>query len=586
VNSRQRHLLLPAIAAAAILGSALTGSGRDKWQQGEDQRRADYIFMEAQRQNALENTDAYFELLNRAYSLDTAQTSLGNDLGYIMLMTADNDTALFQRGYDMMTRHFDAHPDDTYSARFYGAVNDRLRRRGEALRVWSTLDSLNPNNPDITLKYAEALSLTADTANVARAISVYDRMEAANGKELALTSRKIRAYHILGDTASMSRELHELLQASPRSATCHIYAGDLNAALGRTDSALYYYNRACALDSTDGAAYLSRANLYRAMGDSVAFDREVFTALRQDNLDLESKLDMFKGYIQDLYADTTQRQRINDLFGVLIEQHPHEIEALNLYCAYLVAINDYHAAADQTMATLDIDPSDPSRWLAAMSFYLQTGDNDKAIAAGQRATHYHPDDATILSVTGTAYSLNGDNDKAIEAFNRALAKADTDDNVTIATIYGSMGDHYYKTHQPDSAFACYERAVAANPANLMSANNYAYFLACDNRDLDRAEQLSAICVRGNPENATYLDTYAWIFFKKGEYAKARQYIDAAMAAYGDDIDSDEVLHHAGDIYFMDGKPDEALDFWKRALKISPDNEMLQRKVKHKTFFYK
>ena len=32
--------------------------------------------------------------------------------------------------------------------------------------------------------------------------------------------------------------------------------------------------------------------------------------------------------------------------------------------------------------------------------------------------------------------------------------------------------------------------------------------------------------------------------------------------------------------------DEAIDFWKKALKLDPENELLQKKVKHKTFFYK
>ncbi|MDE5954551.1 MAG: tetratricopeptide repeat protein [Duncaniella sp.] len=47
-----------------------------------------------------------------------------------------------------------------------------------------------------------------------------------------------------------------------------------------------------------------------------------------------------------------------------------------------------------------------------------------------------------------------------------------------------------------------------------------------------------------------------------------------------------MLAHAGDIHFMDGDPDGALEFWKEALKLAPDNELLERKVKHKTYFFK
>ena len=37
---------------------------------------------------------------------------------------------------------------------------------------------------------------------------------------------------------------------------------------------------------------------------------------------------------------------------------------------------------------------------------------------------------------------------------------------------------------------------------------------------------------------------------------------------------------------MDGDPDRALEYWKDALRLAPDNELLQRKVKHKTYFFK
>ncbi|MDE6490555.1 MAG: tetratricopeptide repeat protein, partial [Muribaculaceae bacterium] len=83
---------------------------------------------------------------------------------------------------------------------------------------------------------------------------------------------------------------------------------------------------------------------------------------------------------------------------------------------------------------------------------------------------------------------------------------------------------------------------------------------------------------------TSLDTYAWIMFRKRDFAKAKDYIDTALANNSED--SEELLHHAGDIYFMAGFPDEAVTYWTEALKLDPDNELLQRKVRHKTYFVK
>lgn len=540
--------------------------------------------MEAQRQEALENNAAYYELLNRAYHLDTTQTSVGHDLGYIMMMTADNDSSLFNQGYSLMTNHFNAHPDDYYNAVFYGTINDRLRVTDEAVRVWSTLDSIYPNKLEISFKLAEALTATRDTANVRKAIAVYDRLQNAEGADVGLASRKIRALYALGDTLAMRNELYALLASSPKSSECNIYAGELFAAMGRTDSALHYLNRACELDSTNGRAYFQRANLYRSLGDSVAFDREVFQALKQDNLDLDTKLSMFKSYIQDLYADSLQQPRINDLFAVLIEQNPHEVEVRDLYTAYLIAIDDYRGAAEQTSSALDIDPSNAERWSAVVSLYMQIDDYANAINEGERSLRYHPENPLLHMVTATAYTMTDDLDKALQYYNKAYSLTDAANAQMRSKILGAIGDSYYKIEQKDTAYSYYDRAITLDPTNMLAMNNCAYFLACDGRDLDRAEQLSAITVRDDPHNATALDTYAWVFFKKGDYAMARQYIDAALA--NEPEPSAEIFHHAGDIYFMDGHPDEALNFWKQAAALDPSDQLLARKVKHKTFFYK
>ncbi|MCD8394152.1 MAG: tetratricopeptide repeat protein [Bacteroidales bacterium] len=578
-----KKLLLYILLATSL---AAIAAKDDAWTRGEQARHADFLFMEAMRQNALENHDAYFELLNRAYALDTTQTAVGHDLGYLKMMIAENDTNFFKDGYRLMAKHFAAHPEDYYSSMFYGQINDRLRNSKEAIRVWSTLDSLFPDKIDVTVKLAEALGASGDPDNIRRSVDVYNRVEVAEGKDVGITSRKIRSLYSLGDTAAIKKELRSLLAASPRSAEFNIYAGDLSMALSEPDTALMYYNRACELDSTNGMAFFQRANLYRELGDSVAFDREVFTALRQDNLDLDAKLQMFKGYIQELYSDSLQQPRINSLFNVLLEQNPHEVDVRDLYTAYLIAIDDFAGAAEQTSYALDIDPSSEERWRALASLYFQADDVPNAIQAGKKALHYHPDNAQLWLITGSGYSMVDSIDQALEYYGRALELVDSTNYNLKAQIMASTADAYYKQNNVEKAIELYEQVVQIDPGNLLALNNYAYYLACEGRDLDKAEQMSAITVRDNPQNSTALDTYAWVFFKKGDYAMARQYIDAAIANMDPEEDNAEIYHHAGDIYFMDGKPDEALEFWRKALKLDPNDELLQRKVSHKTFFYK
>ena len=167
--------------------------------------------------------------------------------------------------------------------------------------------------------------------------------------------------------------------------------------------------------------------------------------------------------------------------------------------------------------------------------------------------------------------------------------ADTTNNIQQSELYGLMADLEYRKKNLELMKTYYDKAIELNPENSMFYNNYAYYLACENTDLEKAlnyinKALSLEIEEDNTNSATTLDTYAWVLFKNKDYEKALEAIDAVLELESKDP-SAEILHHAGDIYFMNGMPEDALEFWEKALNLTPEDELLQRKVKHKTFFY-
>lgn len=572
------------MVALAAMTVSLHAAKKDNWNKIADKRKAEYVFMEAQRQNAIENEDAYFELLEHAYNLDPTKSDVGFYLGYYQLAMAGNDSVLFNRGYHKMGEHFKRVPEDFYATYLYGNINEKLGKQELAIGVWATLDSLFPQKTEVALKHAEALNATRDSANIKKALSIYERIENGEGKNTTISTRKVRAFFALKDTSAIINEIHSLLESSPESAEYNVFAADIFSIFQENDSALFYYNRACEMDSTSGLAYYSRANFYKNQGDSAIYDREVFRALKQESLDLDVKLGLLSNYIKALYEDTEQQPRIQELFDILLEQHPHEEDIHDLYCSYLVAIKDYGSAAEQLSYALDINPGNENQWRALMSLYAQDNNYLQAAETGVNALHFHPDNTLILLLTGINYNSAKEYDSSHYYLNKALNLTDSLDFEMKSSILSSIGDMYFSANEKDSAFVYYDKAIAVNPKNLLALNNCAYYLACEGRDLERAEQMSAITIKEEPENSTSLDTYAWVLFKMKNYSRAKYYIDEALK-FSDEF-SEEILHHAGDIYFMAGEPEKAVEFWEQALEFAPDNELLQRKVKHQTYFYK
>ena len=85
-------------------------------------------------------------------------------------------------------------------------------------------------------------------------------------------------------------------------------------------------------------------------------------------------------------------------------------------------------------------------------------------------------------------------------------------------------------------------------------------------------------IEAEPENATYLDTYAWIMFQQERYSEAKIYIEQAVNHLDSTENNSTVIEHAGDIYFHTGNIDGAVAKWREALKTDPENKVLIRKV--------
>lgn len=574
------------IFAFIIVVTALSGSAKsnDNDECEMRQRKAQYVFMEAMRQKAVGKYDSYHELLRYAYDLDSCNTALSYQLGYSMLMMKHGTEENLMRAMSLMKKHVDNAPEDYNESVLYGNLCAKLRMTDESLGVWKKLAEIYPRNENVLYNLADAY---AGNLEFNKAIAICDTLEVYNGKSGSVSIRKMNYHLAEGDTVGTIEEGRRLMASSPQNADYTMLLGNVFAQFNETDSAMLYYERAHEMEPDNGIVYLYKAELYRMQGDSVNYDKQIYNALINKNLAVEQKLEVLTDYVRDELRDNmAQSERIDNLFGVLIEQHPHEPAIHNNYSQYLTVVKDYKGAAEQLGYVLDLDPTASEEWKRLVLLNLMAGDYEAVLRTADRAFEYNPDDIDLYQYMAPAYSQIKEYDKAIETYNMALEKSDSTNMELRSTIVTGMGDAYFVKGDTIKAFECYEKAIDYNPRNIMAMNNYAYFLAESGMNLDKAERLSAQTIRDEPENPTYLDTYAWIFFKKGEYALALTYMKSAIENSTEEDMSAELLEHYGDILFMNGKHEEAVPNWEKALELKPDSEILQRKVKHKTFFFK
>lgn len=575
---------LPLLILIILSVGVLTMVGRSRRSYDtEAKAKADYIYLEALRAKSQEKYDAAYELLSRAHEINPTDRSIGAELS-MYLLTLSSDTATVERSVDLLKAYCDENPDDAFYAVRYAVLSEELGRKDDALKVWRRLHDLNPDKIEFTLRLAESLSSGGDASQINEAIAIYDSIEAAEGQNIAIASRKIRIYYAQGDTAAIIDEVDRTRAAAPNSVEHQVFSGEMYLLMGQKERAKEFFDSACIIDPSSGMAYYSRARYYHTIGDSAAFEHEVFEALRQKDLDVDTKLAMLKGYVQEMYTDSLRQPNIRSLFDELIEQHPHEHDIHQLYAQYFIAIKDYADAAAQTEQALDADPSDSNEWELLVSLNFQIEDNAKAKEAILHSLRYYPDNPRMYLMLGAIFSQDKDYDKALKELSHALELVDTNDVELMSQIYQSIGDNHYQLGEKGEAFAAYASSLTYNPTNYLALNNCAYHLALEGRDIDKALEMIEKVIKAEPDNDTALDTYAWVLFKRKDYALAREIIDRTLELT--EQPGAEVLEHAGDIYYMDGEPEKALEFWERALELDSDNALLKKKVTNKAYYFK
>lgn len=591
MSGKAAIVILAGVLALAVGASKPHGAS---WDQDANERLADHLFYEAQRVvNDSGGVDDYMMLLRTATSISPQDKEMGAEYGkYQWVMDADSVQGA--EGVAKMRRYFDAHPEDFYMSVAYLNVVRNLKDYPEAVRVGAVIDSLFPTKTEMSMDYADDLAMlgvmTADSTLTAKAYGILERIEQGMGPDAWVVSRKVRQLALRDDSAGVLREVQRFLKQAPRESSNLVFAARIYTTLDMIDTALTLYNTATRLDSTNGNAYLGRAQIYGGQGDSAAYDREIFSLMELPGADVDIKIQLITGYVRSLYGDTTpgSQERIKRMFNVLTDNHPLEPEIRSMHGSYLALIHDWKGAVEQFGYATDLAPDDPEKWGYYVTSLVNMPDYEKAVAMARKTEGLFPQTALEMRRL-EFYALHqlGRTAEGVERVNDVL-QSDTITGDQRSELLSLLGDTYYQDGDTTLSAQYYQQAIEANEANFMAMNNYAYHLAVLNRDLDRALQLAHKAVSAEPDNPTYLDTYAWVLFRRKDYAKAKEYIDLTMQSHEGDEDyepSAEEYGHAGDIYFMNGEPEKALEFWQKALELSPDDALLQRKVKHKTFFY-
>ncbi|MDR2814464.1 MAG: tetratricopeptide repeat protein [Prevotellaceae bacterium] len=188
-----------------------------------------------------------------------------------------------------------------------------------------------------------------------------------------------------------------------------------------------------------------------------------------------------------------------------------------------------------------------------------------------------PDKYRAFFVKGISYFQQKNYPDALNAFLQAkkhhAAPADT---AFLVKLYSSLGDAYFFLKKYAKSDKYFDMALRLDAASYSVMNNHAYYLSLSNRKLKKALKLSKATIDAEPNNPTYLDTYAWILYCMGKYADSKQIFRQALVKGGDK--EPVMLEHYGDVLYKLKEYSNALIYWQRVVESGGDSPQLQEKI--------
>lgn len=169
---------------------------------------------------------------------------------------------------------------------------------------------------------------------------------------------------------------------------------------------------------------------------------------------------------------------------------------------------------------------------------------DSVIYYGEEAIKNFEYQAIPYLYTGIAYEQKENYLQAVKVLEKGYKLSDN--KRIIVQFYIFLAEAYNQLMKKNISFEYYQKALEIEQDNLIIMNNYAYFLALESKELEKAEELSHYTIERERRNYTYLDTYAWIMYKQNKISKAKRFIKRAIRYGGNN--NREIIEHYNIIF--------------------------------------
>lgn len=411
----------------------------------------------------------------------------------------------------------------------------------------------------------------------AEALKLYNELESQFGilEEISLAKEKL--FLEKKNYGAAEKEIDKLIAAYPDRKKYIKIKGDLLIFQRKYNEAKELYEKAIDQNPNTALFYTALAEIYQLK----KLPEKAITTLKKafacNDMDIQEATQIIYSYMHYYRNDNKIFPQIESIITTLISTHPETIEAHAVYSDFLTQENYYKEAREELIKIKNKAKDNYLLWQQLIYLDVSLEKNKDLYVHATEAISLFPNQPLFYLYAGIASFVKTNYAKAIAPLQEGLEIIVDDTSEIKKEFYTYLGEAYYRLKKTDSAFYFLDLAIAKDSNNYSLMNNYSYYLSLADTNLDKALTMIKQVIKQYPENQTYLDTYAWVLYKRKDYRKALQIIKLAVKNGGQI--SPVIMEHMGDILYRNGNKEEAIATWKKAQKLGKASEFLLQKIK-------
>ena len=538
----------------------------------DQQNEFEYLFIEGLKQKKLGNLSNAVSIFSRCLEIDPNSAVAMYEMANLHYANKDLTSAAL-----LLEKATSIDNSNKWYKLLLAQVYQQRKQYVEAAALYDQLCRIEPENMEFLYSKAVLFGLAE---KFQEAIDVYNELENKIGLSDQISVAKQQIYMSWEKPDKALDEINRLIDSNPDEPQYYGLLAELYQTQGDKENALKYFKKILEIDPDNGFVHFSLAGFYQVEGDLATAFEHIKKAFKNEELEADTKIQFYMMQTADPENSDWTDAQIEEMLAILFEEYPDDNRMFTIYADYFIRQNKLTEARDYLRKYLETDPSSFVIWQQLMFVSNDLHDFQTLYDDSKKAIELFPNQAL-------SYGLHAVAALQLEKYEDALKTLDEGEPYLADNQFLNIqfeiyrAEANYKLGRVEAAFKAFDEVIKLDPDNFMALNNYAYYLSLRGKDLDKAERLSNRVVQANPTNPTYLDTHAWVLFKRKDFSLAKFYIETALENGGDD--NAVLVEHYGDILYMLGEKDKALENWKKAHEMGDGSAVLEQKIKESRF---